>query len=1226
MYNRILADTTKSGHLMFPEFALAMYLCNLRMNGKALPSSLPEQIKNEVSSMVDRISFSAADTGPARGQAASPPVIQQPQPQPNNQQLLSQLTSQPTGALNQMAGFGQGLQSRATGFPGQQGGLAPQATGFMGQQQGGYTGPRPPMPPMPTGFGNQGLGAGLQAQPTGLQAQPTGIPGQWGFVNAPAGGLQNLDAFKQQLMPQPGREGGFSMQSLQGNAKVPWAITKDEKKLYDDVFKSWDGFGRGFIAGPEAIEIFSQSGLAKSDLEKIWTLSDPNNRGKLNTDEFAVAMHLVYRKLNGYPVPNRLPPELIPPSTRNLGDAMSSVKSLLSRDAEERKSSGAFLQPQRTGVSYQKSHSFRQGSPALGGQRGDATVFRNNDDDVGYKSSARHRLGAGGRTPSPAQSGSPVSERDELSVDQLRKLISEKEVLLDAIDFRDENAAEEDDVLDRRDRRDADDLYRRVRLVQEEIDNHPNSSSASGSTEADRRIFRRQLQSFNDRLPDLASQVRRCERAIADAQLELFRLKDAKANPGSSTPIVGTGPGGAVTESDRLRARAKAMMEQRSAALRGKPVPAGGDDSEGAARRLEAETLRVRTERENHERMVQDVEESVRDFGKSLEDRLKDGAASSTSDHEKRRWEEGLGVEDEVKDFIFEMQRETRLAVDRKKESRSNDRYESPAARAEPARSTTRYEEPARSAEPSPKPAAAPATNGSSSYSSYKTAEERAAYIKQQAEQRMAERLAALGIKAPSKPGESPAQRAERERKEADDRRRKAEEEDARKDAERQRRLEGELIAPPTTGKAAAKKPPPPPTRKGGAHATPHHEKKASLEVQEQAIRDQQAAQEEETRRIQYVSNTIGAPDDTNVIGREQARQQEDEVQREKDAQEARIRALEEQVRQGKLRKEEEKKRKQAAAREAKELETQRQSQAAARQAEIDAAKERERELQRQLESLGDEDSSDDDEGPQQITPQETTPTASQELPKPSPPVVSSPPAVSVANPVMSPPRAPPLPTAQAPAEPATNNNPFLKKLQANTDSGAAAQASATPSEASAQSTNPFHRLVQQQAEAPTAATRAARARANSDDWSVLESDNEESSDDEGPAGGGAKQLASLLFGTMAPPRPLSAMDSKSATASPSVQSPVNASSPPPVPSGGAPPPPPLPTSAAPPPPPMPSGGAPPPPPMPGLGAGARPGGAADRGALLGSIQAGKTLRKVQTKDRSESSTAGRVL
>ena len=538
---------------------------------------------------------------------------------------------------------------------------------------------------------------------------------------------------------------------------------------------------------------------------------------------------------------------------------MSSVKSLLSRDAEERKQSGAFLQPQRTGVSYLKTHSFRQGSP-IGSSRADATVFRNNDDDVGYKSSARHRLAAGGRTPSPLQPGSPSSDRsDEMSLDQLRKLIKEKQVLLDAIDFRDENQADEDDVLDRRDRRDADELYRRIRRTQEDIDNHPNASSSGGDSDADRRILHRQLQGLNDRLPDLASQVRRCERAIADAQLELFRLKDAKANPGSAASIVGTGPGGAITESDRLRARAKAMMEQRSAALRGKPVPAGGDDSEAAARRLEAETSRVRTERENNERMVQDVEDSVKDFGKSLEDRLKEGSSDSSTEHERRRWEEGLGVEDEVKDFIFELQRESKLVHDRKQDSRgTSDRYASPATRTEPTRAaSTRFEETAKSTEPSPRPGNAPAANGTS-YSSYKTAEERAAYIKQQAEQRMAERLAALGIKAPSKPGETAQQRMEREKQEADERRRKAEEEDSRRDQERQRRLNDESIAPPTIGKAAAKKPPPPPSRKGKAEVAAHDVaqaeaefKRADLQIQERALRDQQEMQEAETRRME---------------------------------------------------------------------------------------------------------------------------------------------------------------------------------------------------------------------------------------------------------------------------------------------------------------------------------------------------------------------------------------
>lgn len=37
-----LADTTKSGQLLFPEFALAMWLCNLSLTGKSMPATLPE--------------------------------------------------------------------------------------------------------------------------------------------------------------------------------------------------------------------------------------------------------------------------------------------------------------------------------------------------------------------------------------------------------------------------------------------------------------------------------------------------------------------------------------------------------------------------------------------------------------------------------------------------------------------------------------------------------------------------------------------------------------------------------------------------------------------------------------------------------------------------------------------------------------------------------------------------------------------------------------------------------------------------------------------------------------------------------------------------------------------------------------------------------------------------------------------------------------------------------
>lgn len=1221
-----LSDTTKSGQLLFPEFALAMYLCNLKLTGKELPTSLPERVRNEVSSMVDIISFGVADSAPASQPSSNapnfsePPKIEQPQAQnPSNQQLLNTLVAQPTG-------FG---MPQPTGFPQQQPtGLQPQQTGFAGgmPQATGYNGPRPPMPPMPTGFSPQ---QGLSPQQTGypmaapLNAQPTGRPGQWGLVNAPASGLPNLQALQQQMMPQPGRESGFSAQGLRGTATVPWAVTKDEKKIYDDMFKAWDGFGKGYITGNQALEIFGQSGLDKPDLERIWTLSDPHNKGRLNLDEFAVAMHLIYRRLNGYPVPNQLPAELVPPSTRNLNSSIDRMKGLLSEDAQQRKSTGAFLQPQKTGVSYLKSHSFRAGSPASSDGRKDATVFKNNDEDVGYRSSARRRVGreADGRSPSPASS---VQSADDMSIDQLKKTIREKQVLLDAMDFEDESHADEEDALDRKDRKESEELFRRIRRMQEEIDSHPNSVYKSADSEAERRAFQRQLRGLQDRLPELASHVRKCERAIADAQLELFKLKDAKAHPESSAvAIVGTGPGGQVTEQDRLRARAKAMMQQRSAALQGKKVSIPGDDGGAAAKRLEEEQKRIDREREDAETMIKDVEESVTEYSRSLESSLKEGSESKSDEHERRRWEDGLGVEDEVKDFIYELQRSSRSARIRNEERgkptpAQNDRLEESSRTSTP---VTRTGSPSSSR---PASQQTPQTSGSSSYSSYKTAEERAAFIKQQAEQRMAERLAALGLKAPSKSGrETASQRAERERKEREDKLRQAEEDDARREKERQARLKGEGIEPPSpAGKA---KPPPPAPRKNRSESL-QSEQSAATTPPAAALKEEQKQLAEETKEMEYVEvSSTCAISDANCDHRDEEARQERELQKQREEAEANLRALEEQVKAGKMKKSEEKKKREAAKKEAEEKERR----LAAQRAEIEAAKERERQLRAQLESMDHDDESSDEEW-EKKTPDEDenegTPTQSVAgLPPsgPPPPPMPTSEEVKREEPVQAEAAAQPLPSATSP--PQESKNPFYKSM---------GQGVMSPPTEEKKGTNPFHRMsTQQPLPEPSAAPARTRGRAasNDDDWSVVESASDEDDEEDAPTGGSAKQLASILFGTMAPPRPLSAMDSSSSSPAPKV------SSPPPPPSGAAPPPPPMPPSGAapPPPPPMPGseGGAPPPPPgpppppapampSPAAGAGAMP----DRSGLLQQIQLGKGLRKTETKDRSQASVAGRVL
>ncbi|TQS35804.1 hypothetical protein Golomagni_03763 [Golovinomyces magnicellulatus] len=1243
-----LADTTRSGQLHFPEFALAMYLCNLKLVGKQLPSTLPENIKNEVSSMVDIINFGVTEDSSESTfrintntpdlnysqKSASIPAINNPQVHISDPNFLNPRIS---GAQMQQDNIQVGFQQQPTGFQ------QPIQSGFGQIQQGlqqnsssplnnmgvtaaRYSGALPPIPAIsaiPTGFvSNQVLPSaqmsmGVDTAP--LNSQLTGAPGQLGLANTPATGLPNIDLLQSRMMPQQGRElGAFTTSGLQGNAVIPWAVTKEEKKRYDSVFKAWDGFGKGFIGGDIAIEVFGQSGLEKLDLERIWTLADHGNKGRLNIDEFSVAMHLIYRKLNGYPLPAQLPPELVPPSTRNFNDSIGAVKSLLHQESDFRKNSGANLLPQKTGVSYLKSHSF-QGNPSFGNSsRKDATVFKNNDDDIGYKSSARRRVGAGSTASKKA-----TTFNEENSIEQLKKKIREKQVLLDAIDKKAYDTADEDDALVRRDRRNIEELYRQIRRIQEDIDSHPNSYPLETNPRTERRILQRQLQELTDKLPEIASQVRKTEQNIADARLELFRLKDAKAHPEVMSTILGTGPGGIITESDRLKARAKAMMQQRSAALTGKKID--NKNEFAAQERLEKESLKIRDEKEDNERMVKDVEDSVREFSQGLYDSLIEGDQESTSEHDRKKWEEGLGVEDEVKIFIVELQKTSRSDQIRKGETKTSSLVHMNFISGNENSASVVPQTSSRSSQ-----IQSYATN-----SNYSSPEDRTKYIKQQAEQRMAERLAALGIRVPTKPGESVQQRLEREKNERALKLRQAEEEDAKREAEQKaRENKYDIDSNSPEPKSTIKIPPPPPSRKvtvGDTSKRKSEEQKVTEEKREKTVASQEL--------------------EDNVA------LQEAELAREQEASASRLKALEEQVKAGKLKKEEEKRRRKAAQVEAREKE----SRLAAQRAEIEAAKARERELQKQLESIDAEESSSDDEEPEKVTLQNSGDFSSpkidkKEVPNTSPVSVSetaahvSDPEAPVSSfsspkiPVTSPTWIQPVPE-KAPIEFETKNPFFIKSVQASTEEILVVQ-----------SNNPFFRPPTQEITSTQVQVQPLgnrnRVRPEDDEWSVVDSDLEnDSSDDDGPGAGNARQLASILFGTMDPPRPISATGGVSSppitppkdTMTESVSSKKNSSSPttsestpsspympnidvhpPPVPNLGPPLPPPIPHLSAP-------GAPPPPPPMPNLNAPSPPtaGNAvkAERpSGFLDEIQMGKALKKTQTKDKSGASVSGRVL
>ncbi|KAK2189300.1 hypothetical protein NP493_109g02043 [Ridgeia piscesae] len=94
-----------------------------------------------------------------------------------------------------------------------------------------------------------------------------------------------------------------------------WAIHATERAKYDHIFDGLQPIN-GMLTGDKVRPVLLNSGLAVDVLGRVWELSDIDEDGFLDREEFAVAMHLVYKALEKQPVPMKLPPNVIPPSKR----------------------------------------------------------------------------------------------------------------------------------------------------------------------------------------------------------------------------------------------------------------------------------------------------------------------------------------------------------------------------------------------------------------------------------------------------------------------------------------------------------------------------------------------------------------------------------------------------------------------------------------------------------------------------------------------------------------------------------------------------------------------------------------------------------------------------------------------------------------------------------------------------------------------------------------------
>lgn len=774
-----LADTNKLGSLLFPEFALALHLCNQSLKGEPLPGVLPQKWANEVQSFVDAINFAVPEdpnkvlantpfssfAAPKPSQsdwldsqpgilnfsgngAAPPPTSFAPQPtggfnsltaqrtgggsliplQPQQTASLipaqpQQLQSQRTGPLQpQGTGFqaqqpqlaaqhtGPGptggsqpqqtglLQQQGTGFNGSQGiqqqrtgGFQPQQTGIQPQQTGSF------QPQQTGGFQPQQTG-GFQPQQTGglLQSQPTGKPGQWGFVHTPTGGIPGLNAMEQHFLPNTQLSANNLQNAMGGSLKsnVTWAITKQEKQIYDGIFAAWDPERKGFIQGETAIGIFNKSGLSRPDLESIWNLCDSSNRGKLNKDEFAVAMHLVYRRLNGFDIPLRLPPELIPPSAKYLQDSVDTLKNSLKGGSKGKQ------QPPK--------------------QQTSASRFKNNDDDMGYISNSRHRS----RRPLEDQPSSVQSSKSrDLSIAELKKLIREKQILLDAVNAEDQHNSIANRQSEDYNSKIIEGLKNQIKETQQKL----SSVALGGSQEEKKQLLEKLDHYTKDKVPTLIQKIHKVNQDLARAKTEVAKAKLKKEYPdwnpeAGDSEITGTGPNGEVTEKDRIRHKSKVLLRQRMAALTGKSFSEG--TNKDADNKLKQVSENASKECENETSMIKDIEASIKN--------LEDGAAnhlqvSVKDDAGAEKWENGVGVSQAVKLFIDELKRfEEKLQQQQPKAQDKDETFQQPKSTGAQAPQS--------------------ASSGTSSPASHRTSEERAAYIKEQAQKRMSERLAKLGI------------------------------------------------------------------------------------------------------------------------------------------------------------------------------------------------------------------------------------------------------------------------------------------------------------------------------------------------------------------------------------------------------------------------------------------------------------------------------------------------